>query len=161
VCTFLQKYAEIVFLHKSAERCTPFCRNCISAEILNFCINLQKGVPLPVDFCRNLKFLQKYNFCRKGHTFCRFLQKSKISEEICRNVCTFLQKLYFCRNLKFLQKGVPLPAEIVFLQISAEMCAPFCRNLKFLHKFKISAERCTSLQISEENLRFLQKFAEI
>jgi hypothetical protein len=77
--TFLQKFKI------SAERGTPFCRN------LRFLKNLQKsyisaeGVP----FCRNLRFMQKSYISAERYTF---LQKFKISAEI-------------CRKLRFLQKG--------------------------------------------------------
>ncbi len=82
-------------------------------------LNLRLGPTPSADFCRNL----------------RFLQKSKISAEICR-------KVY-------------ISAEI------AERCAPFCRNLRFLQFMQegvhLSAERCTLSADLCRNLRFLQK----
>ncbi len=85
-------------------------------------IILSQGSTPSADFCRNLKFLQKsaerpapyaeiLNFYKKA-------TPSAIPAEICRKVCTFLQKF------KFLQKGTPF--------------CRFCKNLKFL---QIYAER--------------------
>ncbi len=88
---FLHKFAESVPLSAiSAERGsgTPFA---------DFCREKERGA----TFCRSFRFLQ-----RDAH----FLQKFKISAEICRKCapfCRFLQK-EICR---FLQKDVHLSVE--------------------------------------------------
>jgi hypothetical protein len=141
-------------------------RLCISAESVplsaNFFISAESGTSLH----------KSTDFCRKVHTFLRFLQKFKIYS-ISAERCT-----PFCRNLRFLQKGAHLSAKICrnlrFLQKSAERCTPLCRNLRFLQKSKISsisAEICrkvhTFLQkeiyrfLSAEIYRFLQKGAHL
>jgi hypothetical protein len=89
----------------------------VSAERCTFCKFLQKSAHLSADFYINTISAERCTpFCRN----LRFLQKFKISAkiaEICKKVCTFLQKYNFFRNT-----------------ISAEMCAPFCRRCSFLQK---------------------------